>query len=129
MPDDTTKALPGAIRVDEEQLQGHVDEAVRASVEETLNGPLEAEADRLCGRGAVRTSAGPSGQETGRRYRRLACRPASSTIAAAPPPAGPRRQAPRNIASILDAARELGIETHRITAARASQWRAKPGRR
>ena len=32
-----------------------------------------------------------------------------STIAAAPPPAGPRRQAPRNIASILDSARELGI--------------------
>ena len=49
MPDDTTKALPGAIRVDEEQLQGHVDEAVRTSVEETVNGLLEAEADRLCG--------------------------------------------------------------------------------
>ena len=40
---------------------------------------------------------------------RTACRPASSTSAAAPPPAGPRRQAPRNGASILDAARELGI--------------------
>ena len=49
MPDDTTKALPGAMRVDEEQLQGHVDEAVRTSVEENLNGLLEAEADRPCG--------------------------------------------------------------------------------
>ena len=40
---------------------------------------------------------------------RPACRPASSTSAAAPPPAGPRRQTPRHVASILDAARELEI--------------------
>jgi transposase-like protein len=36
------------IRVDEQELRGHLDEVVRTSVEETLNGMLDAEADRLC---------------------------------------------------------------------------------
>jgi transposase-like protein len=36
------------IRVDEQELRGHLDEVVRRSVEETLNGMLDAEADRLC---------------------------------------------------------------------------------
>ena len=48
MSDDTTKELRGTIQVDEGQLQGHVDEVVRTSVEETLNTMLEAEADQLC---------------------------------------------------------------------------------
>jgi len=47
MGDDTPKAL-GALRVDEAKLRGHVDEVVRSSVEETLNGLLDAEADRIC---------------------------------------------------------------------------------
>lgn len=42
-------SLRDVIRVDEEQVRGHVDEVVRASVEETLNSLLEAEADELCG--------------------------------------------------------------------------------
>jgi putative transposase len=37
------------VPVDEAQIRGHVDEVVRKSVEETLNGLLEAEADQLCG--------------------------------------------------------------------------------
>src|ERR1700733_12635377 len=49
MTEDTTEVLAGAIRVDEQQLRGHIDEAVRCSVEETLNGLLEAEADAICG--------------------------------------------------------------------------------
>ena len=36
------------LRVDEQELRGHLDEVVRTSVEETLNGMLNAEADRLC---------------------------------------------------------------------------------
>jgi transposase-like protein len=48
MEDDSTGVLKGAIRVDQEQLRGHIDEVVRSSVEETLNGLLEAKADRLC---------------------------------------------------------------------------------
>ena len=37
------------IRVEEEKLRSHVDGVVRDSVEQTLNGLLEAEADELCG--------------------------------------------------------------------------------
>jgi len=36
------------VQVDEELVRGHVDQVVRSSVEETLNGLLDAEADRLC---------------------------------------------------------------------------------
>jgi hypothetical protein len=36
------------ITVDERELRAHVTEVVRQSVEETLNGLLEAEADALC---------------------------------------------------------------------------------
>ena len=49
MDEDNAAALTGAIRVDERQLRGHVDEAVRSTVEETLNALLGAEADRNCG--------------------------------------------------------------------------------
>ena len=37
------------IKVDEGKVRQHVEEVVRSSVEETLNGLLEAEADELCG--------------------------------------------------------------------------------
>ena len=37
------------IRIDEGKVREHVDELVRTSVEETLNGLLEAEAEELCG--------------------------------------------------------------------------------
>jgi transposase-like protein len=48
---DETKvgSFPKVIRIDEAELRGHVDQVVRQSVEETLNGLLEAEADALCG--------------------------------------------------------------------------------
>ena len=36
------------VQVDEAKIRGHVDEVVRTSVEETLNGLLDAEADGLC---------------------------------------------------------------------------------
>ena len=48
MGDDITKDLRGTIQVDEGQLQDHMDEVVRTSVEETVNAMLEAEADQLC---------------------------------------------------------------------------------
>jgi putative transposase len=48
MVEDTTEGLKDAIRVDKAQLRDHIDEAVRSSVEETLNGLLEAEADQIC---------------------------------------------------------------------------------
>src|SRR6516164_9007737 len=47
MGEDTPAAL-GALRVDEGKLRGHVDEVVRSSVEETLNGLLDEEAEQIC---------------------------------------------------------------------------------
>ena len=38
-------ASKNVIQIDEQQIRSHV----RTSVEETLNGPLDAEADQLCG--------------------------------------------------------------------------------
>jgi putative transposase len=43
-----TSVTGSVIRVDEQELRGHLDEVVRTSVEETLNGMLDAEADQLC---------------------------------------------------------------------------------
>lgn len=40
--------IKGAIQVNEGEIKAHLGELVRQSVEETLNGLLEAEADRLC---------------------------------------------------------------------------------
>lgn len=48
MGDDTPAAL-GARQLDEGKLKHHVDEAVRSSVREALNAPLDAESDQICG--------------------------------------------------------------------------------
>jgi len=39
----------GVIRVEEEKIRSHVDQVIRQTVEQTLNGLLQAEADDLCG--------------------------------------------------------------------------------
>jgi hypothetical protein len=44
---DNSAPLTGAIRVDDQQLRRHIDEAVRSSVEGTLNALLDAEADQI----------------------------------------------------------------------------------
>ena len=56
MTEDTAEGLKDALRVDAKQLRGHVDEVVRSSVEETLNGLLQAEAEQLCGAGRYERS-------------------------------------------------------------------------
>ncbi len=71
MTEDTTEVLAGAIRVDEQQLRGHIDEAVRCSVEETLNGLLEAEADAICGAGRYERSADRVDTRAGHYERKL----------------------------------------------------------
>ena len=48
MSDDSTKPLSKVIRIDESEIRGHLDELVRGTVEETLNGLLDAEADEMC---------------------------------------------------------------------------------
>lgn len=39
----------GIVRIEEEKIRSHQGEVVRQTVEQTLNGLLEAEADELCG--------------------------------------------------------------------------------
>jgi transposase-like protein len=47
--DSDQEKFAGVIRIDEQEVRSHVEEVVRESVEETLNGLLDAEADELCG--------------------------------------------------------------------------------
>ena len=47
MKDDSTKPLSKVIRIDENEIRGHLDEMVRGTVEETLNAMLDAEAFAL----------------------------------------------------------------------------------
>jgi transposase-like protein len=43
------KALGAVVQIDDGKIRAHLDEVVRATVEETLNALLDAEADHLCG--------------------------------------------------------------------------------
>jgi putative transposase len=45
------KAMGQVFQIDEARIRDHLGEMVRGTVEETLNVPLDAEADRLCGAG------------------------------------------------------------------------------
>src|SRR6516165_10451221 len=49
VPERETEPLSDVLRIDQAQLHRHLDQVVRDSVEQTLNGPLDAEADQLCG--------------------------------------------------------------------------------
>ena len=59
------------IRVDEGQVRAHVDELVRASVEQTLNGLLDAEADELCGAARYERSPERVDSRAGTYHRKL----------------------------------------------------------
>jgi transposase-like protein len=80
MQEDTTESLKDAIRVDAGQLRGHIDEAVRSSVEETLNGLLEAEADQICGAGRYQRSADRVDTRAGHYERQLETKSGSVTL-------------------------------------------------
>lgn len=71
MAEDTTGELKEAIRVDAQQLRGHIDTIVRSSVEETLNGLLEAEAEQICRAGRYERSAERVDTRAGHYERRL----------------------------------------------------------
>ena len=45
MNNDTPSPLGHVITIDDERIKSHLDRVVRSSVEETLNAPLNAEAD------------------------------------------------------------------------------------
>src|SRR4249920_3364725 len=57
MAEDTTEGLKDAIRVDQQQVRGQLEQMVRSSVEETLNALLQAEADQICKAGRYQRSA------------------------------------------------------------------------
>lgn len=59
------------IRLDEAQLGEHLDRKITESVEETLNGLLDAEADRLCGAGRYERSAARVDTRAGHYERKL----------------------------------------------------------
>jgi putative transposase len=44
-----SKPLGSVVQIDDGRIQAHLDQVVRATVEETLNALLDAEADQLCG--------------------------------------------------------------------------------
>lgn len=56
------EALTAAFSVDVEKVRGHLDQVVRASVEQTLNALLDAEAERVCQAGRYERS--PERQDT-----------------------------------------------------------------
>jgi transposase-like protein len=60
--DGQVAGLSGALVVDEAKVRGHLDEVVRSTVEQTLNGLLDAEADRVCN--ARRYQRSPDRQDT-----------------------------------------------------------------
>jgi len=80
MTEDTTAGALGAIRIDERQLRGHIDEAVRSSVEETLNGLLDAEADRICGARRYERSAERLDTRAGHYERQLGTKSGEVTL-------------------------------------------------
>ena len=59
------------ISIDEAQVENLLDRKVRESVEETLNGLLDAEADALCGAGKYERSAGRVDTRAGHYRRKL----------------------------------------------------------
>ncbi len=49
MTEDSKKPLGNVVQIDDKRIRDHLGELVRGTVEETLNGLLDAEADALCG--------------------------------------------------------------------------------
>jgi hypothetical protein len=65
VPQKKAAGLTEAIKIDPGQVQSHVDELVRGTVEQTLNNLLDAEADRICN--ARRYERSADRQDTRRR--------------------------------------------------------------
>jgi putative transposase len=65
------KDLSNIIKIDEGQIQQHLGEMVRSTVEETLNDMLDAEADRLCNAKRYERSQGRTDGRAGHYKRKL----------------------------------------------------------
>jgi len=78
--DDGLKAMGQVIQIDEARIRDHLGEMVRGTVEETLNGLLDAEADRLCGAGRYERTQGRQDTRAGSYERSLHTVAYSATI-------------------------------------------------
>lgn len=68
----TDAGMNQVFRIDEAKVRGHVDQVVRQSVEETLNGLLDAEAAMLCGAGRYERTDARQDTRAGSYTRKLA---------------------------------------------------------
>ena len=68
---ETEKAISGAIKIDEKELQDHIDGLVRQSVEDTLNALLNAEADAICNAGRYQRTPDRLDTRAGSCHRKL----------------------------------------------------------
>ena len=73
-------AMNNVIRIDEDRIKGHLDRIVRASVEETLNAMLDAEADRLVGADRYERSEARKDYRSGHYERKLHTRAGEVTL-------------------------------------------------
>src|SRR5580698_3883520 len=69
--DSRDSALNNLVRIDDERIKDHLGKIVRSSVEETLNGLLDAEADRLCNAGRYERGEGRRDLRSGTYSRKL----------------------------------------------------------
>lgn len=79
----TKPGLGPVVQIDEGRIQAHLDEVVRATVEETLNALLDAEADDLCGARKYERTEGRKDTRAGSYERQLHTK--AGVIAAKPP--------------------------------------------
>ena len=68
---ETEKAISGAIKIDEKEIQDHIDGLVRQSIEDTLNALLNAEADAICNAGRYQRTPDRLDTRTGSYHRKL----------------------------------------------------------
>ena len=71
MNDDTTKTLNNVVQIDEQELQGHLNQFVLKTVEDSLNQMLDAEADALVGADRYERTEGRKDYRSGRYSRKL----------------------------------------------------------
>ena len=71
MTEDSKKTLGNVVQIDEKRIHDHLGELVRGTVEETLNGLLDAEADALCGAQRYERSADRTDYRAGSYDRQL----------------------------------------------------------
>lgn len=80
MTEQESDALKETIRVDTGELRGHIAEVVRSSVEETLNGLLEAEAEAICRASRYERAPDRADTRAGHYQRKLETKAGSVTL-------------------------------------------------